>query len=155
MCGGHQPDHSTIGKFIVLPAAVLTEEFFVQLVKHLVARLRLGPARTAGDSTLIDAAARRFRLLWSEAAAQAAQAAREAAAAAPDNIRLKRKAALACAAAELGAPRRRRRCWMAVCGRRWLNKTSTCCARRDAPPAMASGKALVAAGQVRQARLPL
>jgi transposase len=57
VCGGHQPDHSTIGKFIVLHGEVLTEEFFVQLVKQLLARLRLGPTLTAGDSTMIDAAA--------------------------------------------------------------------------------------------------
>jgi transposase len=73
LCGGHQPDHSTIGKFIVLHSEVLTDEFFVTLVKHLVARIRLGPTLTAGDGTIIDAAAWRFRLLRVEAAQQAAQ----------------------------------------------------------------------------------
>lgn len=109
LCGGHQPDHSTIGKFIVLHAEVLTEEFFVQLVKHLVALLKLGPALTAGDGTMIDAAANRFRVLRAEAAAQAAQEAREAAAAAPDDAQLKRKAELASVAAQLGAERLARR----------------------------------------------
>jgi hypothetical protein len=73
LCGGHQPDHSTIGKFIVLHSEVLTDEFFVTLVKHLVARMRLGPTLTAGDGTIIEAAACRFRLLRVEAAQQAAQ----------------------------------------------------------------------------------
>jgi transposase len=109
LCGGHQPDHSTIGKFIVLHGEVLTEEFFVDLVKHLAARLKLGPALTAGDGTLIDAAASRFRLLWSEAAEQAAQEARETAWAAPDDAQLKRKAELANAAVQLGAERLARR----------------------------------------------
>jgi hypothetical protein len=72
LCGGHQPDHSTIGKFIMLHAEVLTEEFFVGLVKHLATRLKLSPTLSAGDSTLMDAAASRFRLLFSDAAAQAA-----------------------------------------------------------------------------------
>ncbi|HVA40321.1 MAG TPA: IS1182 family transposase [Candidatus Binataceae bacterium] len=109
LCGGHQPDHSTIGKFIVLHGEILTEEFFVDLVKHLVTRLRLGPTLTAGDGTLLDAAASRFRLLWSEAAEQAAQEARETAAAAPDDAKLKRKAELANAAVQLGADRLARR----------------------------------------------
>jgi hypothetical protein len=73
LCGGHQPDHSTIGKFIVLHSEVLTDEFFVTLVKHLVARMRLGPTLTAGDGRIIDAAAWRFRLLRVGAAQQAAQ----------------------------------------------------------------------------------
>jgi transposase len=60
LCGGQQPDHSTIGKFIVLHGEVLTEEFFVTLVKHLAERLRLGPTLTAGDGTIVDAAACRF-----------------------------------------------------------------------------------------------
>jgi transposase len=109
LCGGHQPDHSTIGKFIVLHAEILTEQFFVDLVKHLVTRLKLGPTLTAGDSTLLDAAASRFRLLWSEAAEQAAQEAREIAAAAPDDAKLRRKAELANAAVQLGAERLARR----------------------------------------------
>lgn len=109
LCGGHQPDHSTIGKFIALHAEVLTEEFFIELVKHLVTRLKLGPALTAGDGTMIDAAANRFRVLRAEAAAQAAQEAREAAAAAPHDVQLKRKAELASVAAQLGAERLARR----------------------------------------------
>jgi hypothetical protein len=36
VCGGHQPDHSTIGKFIQLHSEILSEEFFADLVKQLV-----------------------------------------------------------------------------------------------------------------------
>jgi len=109
LCGGHQPDHSTIGKFIVLHGEVLTDEFFVTLVKHLAARLRLGPTLTAGDGTIIEAAACRFHLLRVEAAQQAAQEMQVQAAAAPNNTELKRKAELANAAARLGAERLARR----------------------------------------------
>jgi hypothetical protein len=109
LCGGHQPDHSTIGKFVMLHAEVLTEEFFVGLVKHLTIRLKLSPTLSAGDGTLMDAAASRFRLLFSAAAAQAALEARAATAAKPDDAQLKRTAELARAAAQLGAERLARR----------------------------------------------
>jgi hypothetical protein len=39
VCGGHQPDHSTIGKFIQLHAETLAEEFFVELVRSLMNKL--------------------------------------------------------------------------------------------------------------------
>jgi hypothetical protein len=57
----------------------------------------------------MDAAASRFRLLFSDAAEQAAQEAREAADARPDDAQLKRTAELARAAARLGAERLARR----------------------------------------------
>ena len=41
VCGGHQPDHSTVGKFIQLHSEFLSEEFFVELVKSLTTKLRL------------------------------------------------------------------------------------------------------------------
>jgi hypothetical protein len=72
-------------------------------------RLKLGPTLAAGDSTLLDAAASRFRPLWSEAVEQAAQEARARAAAAPDDAHLHRKAELADAAVQLGMQRRLRR----------------------------------------------
>jgi len=109
LCGGHQPDHSTIGKFIELHAEVLSEESFVALVRHLAARLRLGPTVVAGDGTVIEAAASCYRLLRAEAAQQAAEAAQTEAAVEPGNAQLKRKAELAAAAAQLGAKRVARR----------------------------------------------
>src|SRR5271166_584419 len=72
VCGGHQPDHSTIGKFIQLHAEVLTEEFFVGLVRRLVNKLRLAPGVVAADGTVIESAASHFRTLRAEAAAEAA-----------------------------------------------------------------------------------
>ena len=109
LCGGHQPDHSTIGKFIELHAEVLSEEFFVALVRHLAVRLRLGPTVVAGDGTVIEAAASCYRLLRAEAAQQVAEAAQTEAAVEPGNAQLKRKAELAAAAAQLGAKRVARR----------------------------------------------
>jgi hypothetical protein len=63
LSGGHEPDHRTIGKLIEPHAEVLTEEFFVALVRHLAARLRLGPGVVASDGTVVEAAASCYRLL--------------------------------------------------------------------------------------------
>ena len=69
LCGGEQPDHSTIGDFITRHAAVLTEEFFRELVRGLVGRRGLAPGVVAGDGTVIESAASRFGMLRREAAA--------------------------------------------------------------------------------------
>lgn len=62
----------------------------------VVARVgRAGAALTAGDGTMIDAAASRFRLLQTGAAEQAARELRAQAAAAPDDAKVKREAELA------------------------------------------------------------
>ncbi len=79
LCGGLQPDHSTIGKFIQLHRAVLTERYFVELTRMLVKRLRLSADTVAGDGTVMEAAASRYRALQAEAVAQAAAEAKAAA----------------------------------------------------------------------------
>jgi transposase len=111
VCGGHQPDHSTIGKFIQLYAEILTEEFFVGLVKSLANKLRLGPSTVAGDGTVIEAAASRYRLLRAEAVIGAALETRAAAEADPSEPQLARKARAAQEAAALLQERMRRRRW--------------------------------------------
>ena len=89
MCGGHQPDHSTIGKFIHMYREALSDEFYVDLVQQVARKLNLRPGVAALDGTVIEAASSRFRLLREEAAraaaeqAQAAAAAEQAPAAAP------------------------------------------------------------------------
>ncbi len=73
ICGGQQPDHSTIGKFIQMHAEVLSEEFFTELVRQLVKKLRLKAATVGGDGTIIEAAGANLRRLKLEAAREAAQ----------------------------------------------------------------------------------
>jgi transposase len=68
ICAGHQPDHSTIGKFIGLHAEVLSEAFFVQLVHKLVSSLKLSPGTVAGDGTIVQAAGAQLRRLKVEVA---------------------------------------------------------------------------------------
>ena len=77
VCGGHQPDHSTIGKFIQLHAEALSEEFFVALVKNLISKLRLAAGTVGGDGTVIEAAASHFRTLRAAAVQRAAAIAQE------------------------------------------------------------------------------
>lgn len=40
VCGGHQPDHSRIGKFVQLHSEVVSEEFFAALVKQVASRVK-------------------------------------------------------------------------------------------------------------------
>jgi len=90
MCGGLQPDHSTIGDFLTRHAAVLSEEYFVTLTRQLLRMLRLAPGTVAGDGTVIEAAASHYRLLKADAA-------REAAARAPEDAPAQAAAATATA----------------------------------------------------------
>lgn len=93
MCGGHQPDHSTIGKFIQQHEQWLSEEFFIALVKHLVGKLHAKAGTVAGDGTVIEAACSHYRALRAEAAREAARAQLAAAAAHPEDQALKAQAA--------------------------------------------------------------
>jgi transposase len=92
ICGGLRPDHSTVGEFVQRHADVLTVEFVVSLVKDLVRRLRLKRGVVAGDGTVIEAVASRYRTLQREAAQLAAQKALEQAAACPQDEELAAKA---------------------------------------------------------------
>jgi transposase len=95
MCGGQQPDHSTIGKFIGLHKEWLSDEFFTTVVKHLVGKLKLKPGTVAGDGTVVEAASSYMRALRAEAAQEAAQATAAAAAAHPEDADLQAQAAAA------------------------------------------------------------
>lgn len=78
ICGGLQPDHSTIGDFMLRHQKQITREFFDTLVRDLVGRKGIKNATVAIDGTVIEAAASRFDLLSREAAEQAAGKARDA-----------------------------------------------------------------------------
>jgi transposase len=68
LSAGHQPDHSTVGKFINLHRELLAEEFFVKLVNQLARRLHLPVGVTAADGTVIEAATSYRRLRYEAAA---------------------------------------------------------------------------------------
>ncbi len=77
--GGIMPDHSILGRFIQRHAELLSEEFFDQLTAKVLKLTGSGTGVVAGDGTVIEAAASRYRQMRAEALAQALQAAREAA----------------------------------------------------------------------------
>ena len=77
--GGIMPDHSILGRFIQRHAGLLTEEFFDQLTGQVLKLTGSGTGVVAGDGTVIEAAASRYRQMRAEALAQALQAAREGA----------------------------------------------------------------------------
>jgi transposase len=85
LTGGLQPDHSTIGNFLVRHQEILSESFFLSLTGDIIKRLRLRPDECAGDGTVIEAAASRYRRLSAEAAKEAAHEARERADKSPDD----------------------------------------------------------------------
>ena len=74
--GGLLPDHSTVGKFIVLHAATLTEDFFLRVTRSVLARLNVKRGDGAIDGTVIEAVASRLHTLKLEAAREAAKDAR-------------------------------------------------------------------------------
>jgi transposase len=109
ICGGHQPDHSTLGKFLVLHRETLGDEFFASLTRQLVMRLGTQGKVAAIDGTVIEAASSRFRLLKAEAVREIAREAVAAAGEKPDDEALGRKAREAQAVAEIVTAREQKR----------------------------------------------
>jgi transposase len=79
ICAGEQPDHSTIGNFLVRHQQEISREFFLRLVHDLVGRKGITNGVVAGDATVVEAVASRFSMLSQEAAEQAAAEAKQAA----------------------------------------------------------------------------
>lgn len=69
--GGIVPDHSIIGRFIDRHAVLLTETFFTTLTKQVLSVTRTTTTVVAGDGTVIEAAASRYRLVRQEALQEA------------------------------------------------------------------------------------
>jgi hypothetical protein len=69
-----------IGRFIVLHGERLTESFFESLTHQVLKATRSGVERTAGDGTIVEAAASRYRLVKQEALNKAVEKQREVAA---------------------------------------------------------------------------
>jgi hypothetical protein len=100
ICGGHQIDHSTIGKFVQMHDEVLGGEFFREFGRWLVGRLRLKPGVASIDGTVIEAAGSRWSALRQEAAKQIAEEANRDAARSPEDAELAQAAKQASAVLE-------------------------------------------------------
>ncbi|MCP4566337.1 MAG: hypothetical protein GY841_02020, partial [FCB group bacterium] len=105
VCGGLRPDHSTIGKFIVRFDEILSEKYFVDLTRMLLKKLRIKSGDVAGDGTVIEAAANRYKTIKAEAVREAAAIVENRAEANPGDEGLKREAAEARDFAELADDR--------------------------------------------------
>ena len=93
--GGLCPDHASIGRFIQQHDAHMSGEFLERLTRSVLRVTASGVETVAGDGTVVQAAASRYRTLKQEAARAAAQAARQAAQANPDDAKLQARAAQA------------------------------------------------------------
>lgn len=60
------PDFSSLGYFIRRHEAILSDEFFINLTKSILKITRSGVRSLAGDGTIIEAAASRYRLMRQE-----------------------------------------------------------------------------------------
>ena len=67
LSGGIMPDHSVIGRFIDHHADILTLEFFESLTLTVLRRTHSTVSYTAGDGTVIEAAASRYKTIRREA----------------------------------------------------------------------------------------
>lgn len=75
--GGITPDHATIGRFVTLHGDVLSGEFFESLTKVVLEKTGSGTGSLAGDATVIQAVASRYKTIKQEAAELLAKQARE------------------------------------------------------------------------------
>jgi len=92
LCGGLQPDHSTIGKFICLHAELLTDRYFTSLTKMIVKALKLPKGDAAGDGTVIEACGSRWKSMKAEAVRQEGQRSRHQAEKTPEDVQAASKA---------------------------------------------------------------
>jgi transposase len=92
ICGGLQPDHSTIGKFLNQHSTILSEDFFGHITQRIVRELKLSPTDIAMDGTVIEAAASRYKVLKAEAALEAAKQATAQAKESPEDSHKQAKA---------------------------------------------------------------
>ena len=90
--GGITPDHSVIGRFLNDHAQRLSEEFFESLTREVLKVTRSSTQSLAGDGTVVQAAASRYRGVKQEAAEEAAKESRRRAEADPEDEKLGRQA---------------------------------------------------------------
>ena len=93
--GGLCPDHASIGRFIQRHDAHMSGEFLEGLTRSVLRVTASGVETVAGDGTVVQAAASRYRTLKQEAARAAAEEARAAAQANPDDTKRQARAAQA------------------------------------------------------------
>ena len=94
LTGGLQPDYTAICRFLKLHGEELTASFFEALTREVIHRVGSN-GTLAGDGTVVQAAASRYRRLQQEVALEQAREAREQAQAKPEDQQLQEQAAAA------------------------------------------------------------
>jgi transposase len=89
--GGIAPDHTVIGRFIVLHEESLTEGFFEALTSSILKATGSCSSRVAGDGTVIEAACSHYKLLKEEAVRERAEVAQRALENSPDDVATQQK----------------------------------------------------------------
>lgn len=84
--GGIAPDHTNIGRFIVLHEPSLTHGFFEALTSSVLKATGSRSTRVAGDGTVIEAACSHYKLLKEEAVKARAEVAQRALESNPDDV---------------------------------------------------------------------
>lgn len=91
LTGGIAPDHTNIGRFIVLHEQSLTSSFFESLTRHVLKVTGSCGERLAGDGTVIEAACSHYKRLKEEAVRERKKKADDALEAAPDDAAVQRE----------------------------------------------------------------
>lgn len=89
--GGISPDHTNIGRFIVMHDESLTHGFFEALTASILKATGSSSTRVAGDGTVIEAACSHYKLLKEEAVKERAEFARKALERDPNNLAAQQK----------------------------------------------------------------
>lgn len=105
VCEGLQPDHSTLGRFLVQHDDLITDEFFTNLVRAAMETLKVSTNEAVIDGTVIEAASSHRKTLRGEALRKYAHEAKEAAEANASDPQAQRRAAEAEAAVEVADER--------------------------------------------------
>lgn len=109
LTGGFYPDHSAVGNFILKHSEELSQGFFTDLTRQVLKVAKSDMNVLAGDGTVIQAAASRYKSLKLEAAKEAAIRARAEADRHAEDAKLAQKAEQAEAAAKIAEERAKSR----------------------------------------------
>jgi len=110
LCRGLQPDHSTIGDFLLRHRHILNKDFLSQNIERIVAKASVDTSLSAIDGSVFEASASRFNLLMKEAAEAKAKGLNEKAKKEPDNEKLQKQAAKYSEAVEVANKRAKEAC---------------------------------------------
>jgi hypothetical protein len=91
VCGGIQPDHSNIGRFILRHQEEIEGDFFASIVRLALEATGSSSAQVAADGTVLQAAGSRYRTLKGEALQAKLAHATQEVAGSPEDVEKQRR----------------------------------------------------------------